>query len=931
MLITEEIFHAYLNCETKSFLKFSNNVGSQLEFSDWQDHVIENFRKKCCIKLRSDFRDDECLSGILLPQALEGNKCRLIIDCIVQAPEIQSRIHALERLSPSSSKSKHNSFIPIRFVPSEKVAKHDKLLLTFDALALSLASGKTPQFGKIMHGSEHKTARVKLVGLMKTTRSVVRKITAQQISNTPPRLILNKHCTECEFQQRCRQIAIEKDDLSLLSSMSVAEIKKQHDKGIFTVNQLSYTFRPRRKSKHSPSEQEKYHHALKALALRERKIHIAGRPELNIPGTPVYLDVEGVPDRDFYYLIGVRIQNGDSYTQHSFWANEISEEKEIWDLFIQTLAEIENPQLIHYGSYETVFLKRMKERYGEVCESTALIEQLIMGSVNLLSIIYAQIYFPTYSNGLKEIAQYLGFRWSDGAASGLSSLLWRSKWEHSKDSELKRKLITYNAEDCEALEKATATIAQLSLRGNETAKPRGDNIVHTDSLKRKSSYRFGENCFSTPELEKINQSAYWNYQRNKIYVRSSPRLNRIAKKTLTRRQVSLPINTITDCPSPERCTECQSTSLYKHGRCSKIVYDLKFNRTGIKRWVIRYQYHRYICRTCTATINSPQNLQTKSRHGLNLLAYIVYQLVELKIPQGTVARSLNQLFDLQMCRNAVNNQKTRAAEIYKDTYEGILKRILSGRLIHADETKVNIRGGSAYVWVLTNLEEVAYLYTNTREGKMIQSLLQDFKGVLVSDFYAAYDSINCPQQKCLIHLMRDLNDDLLKRSFNEELKDLVRGFGELLKPTIDTIDRFGLKAHFLRKHKVSVKRFYRKLSRADFKTEIALKYRKRFEKNRDNLFTFLDHDGVPWNNNNAEHAVKAFAMLRNTIRGASSEKGIREYLTLLSICETCKYKGVGFLNFLRSGEVNIDQFIRKVRNIKKDGWLGVGSAVRSDM
>jgi hypothetical protein len=43
----------------------------------------------------------------------------------------------------------------------------------------------------------------------------------------------------------------------------------------------------------------------------------------------------------------------------------------------------------------------------------------------------------------------------------------------------------------------------------------------------------------------------------------------------------------------------------------------------------------------------------------------------------------------------------------------------------------------------------------------MQAVLKDFKGVLVSDFYSAYDSMDCPQQKCLIHLMRDLNDDML--------------------------------------------------------------------------------------------------------------------------------------------------------------------------
>jgi hypothetical protein len=80
------------------------------------------------------------------------------------------------------------------------------------------------------------------------------------------------------------------------------------------------------------------------------------------------------------------------------------------------------------------------------------------------------------------------------------------------------------------------------------------------------------------------------------------------------------------------------------------------------------------------------------------------------------------------------------------------------------------------------------------------------------------------------------------------------------------------------------------------------------EKNRDTLFTFLDHDGVPWNNNNAEHAIKAFAFLRRDFAGLSTEKGIKEYLILLSVCETCKFKGINFLDFLRSGEKDVHAF-----------------------
>ena len=88
-----------------------------------------------------------------------------------------------------------------------------------------------------------------------------------------------------------------------------------------------------------------------------------------------------------------------------------------------------------------------------------------------------------------------------------------------------------------------------------------------------------------------------------------------------------------------------------------------------------------------------------------------------------------------------------------------------GNLIHADETKVNVRGKDGFVWVLANMEEVAYIYSDTRQGDTLHSLLKDFTGVLVSDFYAAYDGIQCPQQKCLIHLIRDLNDAVLEISF----------------------------------------------------------------------------------------------------------------------------------------------------------------------
>jgi hypothetical protein len=183
--------------------------------------------------------------------------------------------------------------------------------------------------------------------------------------------------------------------------------------------------------------------------------------------------------------------------------------------------------------------------------------------------------------------------------------------------------------------------------------------------------------------------------------------------------------------------------------------------------------------------------------------------------------------------------------------------------------------------------------------------LRDFKGVLVSDFYSGYDSLECAQQKCLIHLLRDINEDVLRNSFNDEMRMIAVDFANLLRPMIDTIDQRGLKSWYLHKHKRDVERFYRLLSKREYHTEVAQGWHRRFEKNRSKLFTFLDYDGVPWNNNNAEHAVKAFARLRGVIGSSSTTKGIKEYLVLLSISETSKFRGEDFLCFLRSGAAGI--------------------------
>ncbi len=73
----------------------------------------------------------------------------------------------------------------------------------------------------------------------------------------------------------------------------------------------------------------------------------------------------------------------------------------------------------------------------------------------------------------------------------------------------------------------------------------------------------------------------------------------------------------------------------------------------------------------------------------------------------------------------------------------------------------------------------------------------------------------------------------------------------------------------------------------------------------------MAHDGVPWNNNDAEHAIKKFAYYREIADGIYTEGSLRNHLVLLSIHQTCIRRGVSFLRFLLSRERDIGKFREK--------------------
>ncbi len=905
MTITSHLLEAYLKCPTKCWLRSAGEQITDSTCTQCTQAQNESYGAVEIRRLLSRTDPSECMFS---PPAdnLKAGKWRLATGVLAHTPHLESYLQAVERL-PSQGHGKPANFITVRFVPTNKVSKDAKLLLAFDALALSEMLGQEVNLGKFIHGDNHATLNVRTSALALQVRDRITKITALLSNPSPPDLVLIPHCAECEFQTRCRQKALERDDLSLLSGMTVKERKKLQDKGIFTLTQLSYTFRPRRRPKKLRDKREVYRHALRALAIRQKKTHIAGSPEIMIEGTPVYLDVEGLPDRDFYYLIGVRLGNLDSAAQYSLWADSVEDEKRIWNEFIGILANIRDPVLIHYGSYETVFLKRMGDRYG-VPPAEFVVARAVKKSVNLLSVIFAQIYFPTFSNRLKDVGQFLGAKWTGPVTSGLQSLACRLEWEHSLAPELKTALVAYNRDDCAAIETVTSHLTQLIREATSRT-----DVEFSDRPKRIASDKGMEIHGS---LESLQRSAHFRYARSRIKLSAvkaaqslSPQKQK-AKRRPRRRSFSTIKGRIVRVPRRRICPTNPGHKLSASSKTSQhSLLDLIFSKAGCRKTIVRYTGLKSYCNLCHESHSPPTiRLLKGQQFGWSFQAWVVYQRIALRMSYRLISKATFDLFSEQLSPETAVGFIEKFSEYYQCTENLLLRRILDGPVVHLDETRINILGADQYVWVLTDNARVVFRLRPNRETEFLRPLFFTFKGTVVTDFYGGYDALPCTQQKCLVHLIRDLNDDLWKNPFDDELEGFVAAVRDLLVPLLEDVQRFGLKARHLRKHRSRVDRFYRDLIMGQASVrDTTARYRKRFERYKESLFSFIESDGVPWHNNAAERALRHLAVQRK-ISGSFSEKGAGDYLCLLAIAQTCRFQRKSFLGFLLSKSKNLDEY-----------------------
>src|SRR6266478_2587786 len=345
MAITTDLVEAFLKCPTKCFLRSLGETGVGNTYADWLCAQSTAYQREGSTRLKGG-ANGECVTGPLDRKKLKSATWRMAIESKVCAEDLACTLHAVERV-PSDNPGTRTQFIPTRFIFTNKLGRHDKLLVAFDALVLSETLGREVVLGKIIHGEDFVTLKVKTSVLESEVRSITAKIATLISDKKPPDLVLKRHCPECEFVDSCRTKATEADDLSLLAGISEDERNRHRSKGIFTVTQLSYTFRTRRTPKRAKKPARPRYPALQALAIRENTVFVHGSPRLPDSKTQVYLDIEGLPDSESYYLLGALIVSEGQETFHSFWASETSQEPGIFVQFADAVANLPDFRVLH--------------------------------------------------------------------------------------------------------------------------------------------------------------------------------------------------------------------------------------------------------------------------------------------------------------------------------------------------------------------------------------------------------------------------------------------------------------------------------------------------------------------------------------------------------------------------------------------------------
>jgi transposase len=345
-----------------------------------------------------------------------------------------------------------------------------------------------------------------------------------------------------------------------------------------------------------------------------------------------------------------------------------------------------------------------------------------------------------------------------------------------------------------------------------------------------------------------------------------------------------------------RCPHCRGglEDLKDHER---VVEDIVPATVRVTRYHTRSGY----CRHCGRRVESRHAEQPPAGYhgdlphaqlGLGALAAAAALKHDAGLPYRKVARALRDLCGLAVSHGALVKQVRRLARWLGGAADAIRGRLRAGAYVNADETGWRVGGVNHWLWALTSPDCTLYRIDKRRSSAVVRRVLgDDYAGHLVSDFLPTYNRLPYKAQKCVPHLLRDLertaerNPAFAAGSFRKRLKraakDLLR-----LKARWDAL---GDDAYCTRASRLAdrLDQLARTVSADPDVTRLA----DRLKRHAGGLAAFLLVRDLPGDNNAAERAIRPAVVIRKISGGHRGATTADAAMVVMSVLRTARQQG----------------------------------------
>jgi transposase len=325
---------------------------------------------------------------------------------------------------------------------------------------------------------------------------------------------------------------------------------------------------------------------------------------------------------------------------------------------------------------------------------------------------------------------------------------------------------------------------------------------------------------------------------------------------------------------------------------TRIVEDIP---DDLKPVVTEHTIHRDWCPCCQKQVEPPipDALPhcTLGNRTVTLSAWLHYGL---GVTTRQIVDVFNQHLKLKITDGGLTQMWHRLAHVLAPWYEQIHRHCLDAGVLFADETGWRVEGRTWWLWCFTTRDATFYLIDPSRgHAALDEFFVAEFGGVLVTDFWAAYDAVGRTKQKCWPHLLRELKEVDAGSDAGDDwpmfAKRLRRIYGDAIRLELA---RPRLPAEDLGRKLARLHARITDLATGDWGNAHAQRLAKRLHKYGAELLTFVEFEGVPSSNNHAEREVRPAVLMRKASYGSQSEAGAWTRGVLMSVCRTLKNRGL---------------------------------------